>query len=50
MTDKKLSRPQRILNSVKGHLRAAMIALIFGMTAYGIIYMLYLIINYVKKS
>lgn len=49
MSDKNLALSRRIINSVRGHLRVALIAVVFGMTAYGFIYMLFLIINYVKQ-
>ncbi len=40
MTDKTQSLPHRLARSVKGHLRVALIALVFGMTAYGLIHIL----------
>lgn len=38
MTDKNASLSRRITRSLKGHLRVALIALVFGMTAYGLIH------------
>ena len=37
MSDK---APNRLLQSVKGHLRAAVIAVVFGLTAYGLVHIL----------
>ncbi len=37
MSDK---APNRLLQSVKGHLRTAVVAVIFGLTAYGLIHIL----------
>ncbi|GEM_PF-3298695 len=49
MSDKDISWSGRIIKSVRGHLRVALIALVYGMTAYGLVYMLYWGISYVKK-
>ena len=49
MTDDSLSLWGRIILSVKGHLRVALIALIFGMTAYGLIHMLMWAIRAIEK-
>lgn len=40
MTDENSRPSSRITRSIKGHLRVALIALIFGMTAYGLIHVL----------
>lgn len=40
MTDETSSLPQRLVQSIKGHLRVVGIAFFFGMTAYGIIHIL----------
>lgn len=40
MTDKNHSLSSRITRSIKGHLRVALIALVFGMTAYGLVHIL----------
>jgi len=40
MTDKKPGPSSQITHSVKGHLRTALIALVLGMTAYGLIHLL----------
>ncbi|MBL4801970.1 MAG: hypothetical protein JKY45_08750 [Emcibacter sp.] len=39
----------RIIRSIKGHLRVALIALVFGMTAYGLIHLLILAVRTVEN-
>jgi len=49
MTDDSLSLRARLTRSIKGHLRVALIALIFGLTAYGLIHMLMWAIRAIEK-
>lgn len=49
MTDGSLPLWARIIRSVKGHLKVALIALIFGMTAYGLVHMLMWAIRAIEK-
>jgi len=49
MSDENLSWFRRVIRSVRGHLRVAGIAVIYGMTAYGFVYLLYWGISYVEE-
>lgn len=49
MTDEDYSLSHRIARSVKGHLRVALIALVFGMTAYGLIHVLIWVIKTIEN-
>lgn len=49
MTEKSPSVLVRLNQSIKGHLRVAVIALIFGMTAYGFIHILIWIVNFIEN-
>ncbi|MBL4612507.1 MAG: hypothetical protein JKY91_02080 [Emcibacter sp.] len=49
MTDEDHSLAHRITRSIKGHLRVALIALVFGMTAYGLIHILRWVIETVEN-
>jgi len=46
MPKTKLPLSKRIILSIKGHLRVGMIALAFGMTAYGFVHLLRWAIDY----
>lgn len=50
MTDKNLPLSRRIIRFVKAHLRVALIALVFGMAAYGLIHILIWIVQIVGKN
>lgn len=49
MTDDSLSLWGRVTRSITGHVKVALIALIFGMTAYGLIHMLMWAIRAIEK-
>jgi len=49
MPHKKPAPSNRLPAIIKGHLRAAVIALIFGMTAYGLIHILIWIIRTIEN-
>ncbi len=49
MTDDSLSLWARATRSIKGHVKVALIALVFGLTAYGMVYILMWIIHIVEK-
>ncbi len=49
MPHKKPARSNHLSGLVKGHLRAALIALVFGMAAYGLIHILILIIRTIEN-
>jgi len=41
--------PNKLIASLKGHFRAAAIALVFGMTAYGLIHILIWAVRAIEK-
>ncbi|NOZ67313.1 MAG: hypothetical protein GXP00_12625 [Alphaproteobacteria bacterium] len=49
MTDDSLSLRGRLTRSIKGHVKVALIALVFGLTAYGMVHILMWIIRTVEK-
>ncbi|MCK5425871.1 MAG: hypothetical protein KAI89_10880 [Emcibacter sp.] len=49
MTNESPTLSRRIARSIKGHLRVALIALFFGMTAYGLIHMLIWVVRTVEN-
>lgn len=49
MTDENPSLTDRMLRSVKSHLRVAGIAVIFGMTAYGCVHLLIWVVRMIEN-
>jgi hypothetical protein len=49
MTHEEPALTDRIIRSVKGHLRVAGIAVIFGMTAYGFVHLLIWVVRMVEN-